>query len=132
MYDIDLISDAPSAEIKLTDPISKAPIGSITLAGPEHPTRKAIEFARQRKIRATLQKTGKMELPDPVEDEQANIDNLVASTLGWDLSRDGQPLPFSKSAALALYSDEKKGWLRALLFAALGERERFITSSVPA
>jgi hypothetical protein len=132
MYDLNKISDAPSADVEIKDPETGAPLGVFfTMAGPEHPKRKAIEFARQRKIRASLQKTGKIELNDPEDDEQAASDMLVACTLGWRGRCDasGAEIPYSPQAASTLFNDDSKGWLRHQLVTAMNERERFIKRS---
>jgi hypothetical protein len=132
MYNLNKISDAPSADVEIKDPETGAPLGVFfTMAGPEHPKRKAIEFARQRKIRAALQKTGKIELNDPEDDEQATADTLVACTLGWrGYSNDaGAEVTFTPQAASTLFNDDTKGWLRHQLVTAMNERERFIKRS---
>lgn len=134
MLNINAISDVQSADIDIKDPVSGASVGAtITLAGPEHPARKALEFARQRKARAALQKTGKVQLGDPADDEQDNIEFLAACTLGWSGIADGATeIEFSPAAALKLYSNEALQWLVVQLTRALGERERFINSSAQA
>ena len=133
MFDITSIKDALSAPIDIKHPITGAALGpSITLAGPEHPTRKAIDFAKSRKLRASIQKTGKLELSDPADDEQDAIEKLAACTLGWSgFTEGGAPLEFSAAAALKLYSTDGMGWLRAQLLAAMEERERFISACAP-
>lgn len=130
MFDITTITDAPTATIELKHPITGAPLGAtITVAGPEHPTRKGIDFAKQRKLRAAIQKTGKLEISDPADDELDAVDKLAACTLGWDgMAEAGQPVEFSKAAAAKLYATEGLGWLRAQVWAAMDERERFITA----
>jgi hypothetical protein len=42
---------------------------------------------------------------------------LVANTIGWE----GAAVPYSPQAALALYSDPKRQWLRSQVRAALDE-----------
>ena len=134
MFKIGSIEDASSAVVDLKHPVTGAPLGaSITLAGPEHPSRKALEFAKQRKLRAAIQKTGRMELLDPQEDELDAVERLVACTLGWDGIADdaGQPIEFSPAAASKLYATEGLTWLRDQIYTALGERERFIKACAP-
>lgn len=134
MFDIKSISDAQTAMVDVRDPVTNAPLGAtFTVAGPEHPKRKAIEFARQRKLRATLQKTGKLELTDPADDELDQIDLLTECVLGWSgISDNGAEIPFSKDAAAKLFATEGLGWLRGQLLAAMRENERFIQTSAPA
>ena len=130
MFDISTITDAGSADIELKHPVTGAALGaSITLAGPEHPARKAIDFARQRKLRAAIAKSGKLEVTDPADDELDLVDKLAACILGWrGMSDAGQDLPYSREAAARLYAREGLGWLRQQLLDAMNERERFITA----
>lgn len=131
MFIIGTIQDAESAVVDVKDPATGRRIASVTLAGPEHPKRKALLFARQRRMRAALARTGKIDLPDPADEEQDKIDMLVTCTLGWDgfCEEDGKPLPCTPDNARKVYSAPGHGWLRALLEAALEERDRFIVSS---
>lgn len=134
-FNLNKISDALEAEIEIKDPETGDPLGVFfTMAGPEHPKRKAIEHARQRKVRAGLQKTGKIELTDPAEDEEANIDMLTTATLGWRGFTDdaGVEVPYTPANVATLMADETKGWLRFQLTAAINERERFIKRSAKA
>lgn len=134
-YNLKTVRDAASADVEIKDPETGAPTGVLfTLAGPEHPKRKSIELTRQRRLRAALQKTGKLELDDPAEDEQTNIDTITASVLGWSGYEDdaGVPVPFNAANVGEIVADPDHGWLRVQLLAALGERERFIKRSAPA
>ncbi|MFZ6755757.1 hypothetical protein ACO0K9_00940 [Undibacterium sp. Ji50W] len=134
-FKINSIKDAQTADVELKHPETGAPLdATVTLMGPEHPSRKALEFARQRELRKGLQKTGKVQFGDPVEDEQDAIDELVAITTGWSgiCNDDGSAIAFSAQAARDLYTKEDLGWLRTQLFTAKNERERFIKSSAPA
>lgn len=130
MFNLQDITDAASAVVELKHPVTGELLGaSITLAGPEHPQRKAVEFARQRKLRAAVQKSGRLEMVDPEEDEQIALDRLVACTLGWSGIADASVvIEYSPAAAARLYGGEGVGWLRAQVYAALDERERFITA----
>lgn len=121
--------DVPTGDLHVKNPITGAPTGMvITLAGPEHPDRKKRLFARQRRLRAQLAKTQRMPVSDPEEDAADELDELVASTLGWK----GSKTPFSADAARALYADTKRRWLRDQVRQALEERELFMRSSAPA
>ena len=130
MFDISSIKDALSAPNDIKHPITGAQIGAtVTLAGPEHPTRKAIDFAKQRKLRSAIQKSGKLELTDPADDELDAIEKLASCTLGWSgLTDGGSTVDFTAAAALQLYSTDGMGWLRAQLLTAMDERERFISA----
>ena len=127
-FDFNSIEDVPSATTRIKDQGGAPTSMVITLAGPEHPERKRRLFARQRRLRAALAKTGKMPMSDPEDDEADELDDLVASTLGWV----GAAVPFSPAAARALYADPKRRWLRDQVLAALQERELFTRTSAPA
>lgn len=125
-FDFAAFDDVPSGTVRIKDPTTGAPTSMvITLAGPEHPDRKRRLFARQRRMRAALAKTGKLQMSDPEDDEAEELDELVASTLGWE----GAAVPYSADAARAAYSDGKRRWLRDQVRQALDERELFTRSS---
>ena len=130
-FDIADFEDNTSADITIKNPMTGAPTAVvITLAGPEHPARRKIAFDRQRELRTGLQKTGKLQLGDPEEDEEAETDLLIDSTLGWKgIKRGGVALEFTKPTARELYTDPKRRWLRDQVKAALDEREHFIRRS---
>lgn len=134
MFNPKTITDEASAEIEVKNPVTGEGVGAfVTLAGPEHPDRKALEFARQRKVRAAVTRTGKFEAPEPEDYELELTDKLVACTLGWKgIGEDNVETPFTKAAAQALFSDPKTVWLRDQLLAALGDRDRFIKTSATA
>lgn len=135
MFKLSSIQDALTADIDLKHPVSGDPLGAtLTLAGPEHPARKAFDHAKQRKQRAAFQKNGKIDLGDPAEDELNAIDMLVNATLGWSgfANDSGEAIAFTKDAAATLYSTEGHGWLRAQVLVAMGERDRFIKTSATA
>jgi hypothetical protein len=78
-----------------------------------------------------LQKTGKVTLDDPAEQELQARDNLVSFTLGWSGFTDekGKEVPFSPEAARELYENDEYSWLVDQLNAALNEKERFMQRS---
>lgn len=131
-FNLKRIADAPSATVEIKDPETGAPLGvSFILAGPEHPKRKQIEFDRQRRLRAVMNKTGKIELGDPEDDDQEARQTLATCILGWNgYEDDNGPVAYTADAAKALANDPDLGWLRVQLNAALAERERFIKRSV--
>lgn len=126
VFDFCTVEDVPSAPVRIKNPQTGAPTAMVvTLAGPEHPVRKQRLFARQRRLRSGLAKTGRLPMVDPEDDDADEIDDLVAFTLGWQ----GAAVPYSADAARALYSDPRRQWLRAQVKAALDEREAFTGSS---
>lgn len=129
VFDFTAFEDVESAEVRIKDPTSGAPTPMVvTLAGPEHPDRKRLLFAKQRRMRSQLSKTGKVQLNDPEEDEAEELDQLVACTLGWR----GAPVAYSRDAARQLYTDPRRRWLRDQVQAALQERELFTRRSASA
>lgn len=124
-FDFNSIEDVPTGTYRIKDQTGAPTLMVVTLAGPEHPDRKRRLFARQRRLRAALAKTGKMPVSDPEDDEADELDDLVVSTLGWE----GAAVPFSPAAARALYADPKRRWLRDQVLSALQERELFTRSS---
>lgn len=131
MFDLNSIQEVNTAKVELVHPLTKAPLGaSITLAGPEHPQRKKLIFDRQRKLRASFAKKGRIDFSDPTEDEEDEIDLLAACTLGWDgIAENGKAVEFSKAAATDLYGKPELSWLRAQVREALDNRENFISES---
>lgn len=120
--DLDAYEDVTSADVRIKDPTTGAPTPMVvTLAGPEHAERKRLTFARQRRLRAGLAKTGKVPISDPEEDDAEELDTLVTCTLGWT----GASVAYSAAEARRLYGDPKRRWLRDQVAAALQERELF-------
>ncbi len=128
LFDPFSIEDVLSGVLRVRDQTGALTPWAITLAGPEHPDRKRRLFARQRRMRAQLAKTGKLPTSDPEDDDADQVDDLVACTLGWE----GAVLPYSPENARKLYADTKRRWLRDQVQAALDERELFMRSSVAA
>lgn len=125
-FRLDEYEDVATADVRIKNPKTGAPTSMVvTLAGPEHPDRKRIQFAKSRRLRAELSKTGKLPVTDPEEDEAEETDMLVSCTIGWT----GADPAFSKQAARAVYTDPKRRWLRDQVLAALNERELFTRAS---
>lgn len=127
VFNIEGYEDVTSAELRIKNPATGAPTPMvITLAGPEHADRKRIQFAKQRRLRVELSRTGKLPVTAPEDDDADELELLVVSTLGWV----GASVPYSKDAARALYADPKRRWLRDQVSVALNERELFTRASV--
>jgi hypothetical protein len=126
-FDIDAYEDVTSADVRIKDPKTGANTAMVvTLAGPEHPDRKRISYAKSRRLRAALAKTGKLPTTDPEDDEADDLELLVTCTLGWV----GASVPYSRDNVRKVYADPKRRWLRDQVFAALNERETFTQASV--
>jgi hypothetical protein len=131
--DLDDYEDIATGTLVLLNPKTQEPTATtITLASKDHPARKQIDMARTRKLRSAFNATGKMPVSDPVDDQDDETDYLVASTVGWNITQGGQPVPFSAEAARRLYTDPKKQWLRAQVLAGINKSELFIASSAKA
>lgn len=131
MSNLRIIKSVLSAKVEIKDENS-APTGVFfEIAGPTHPKRKSILLANQRRLQHQLQKTGKVTLDDPAEQELQARDNLVSFTLGWSGFTDekGKDVPFSPEAARELYENDEYSWLVDQLNAALNEKERFMQRS---
>jgi hypothetical protein len=131
MFNLSEFQDTDSATVTIKHPATGAPTeATVTIAGPEHPKRKAIVFDKQRKMRRQLTKTGKLEFTDPEEEELEETSLLAACTLAWSgVGVGGKEVPFSKEAAEKLYADPALRWFRAQVKAAMDERELFIKPS---
>ena len=121
VFNLAAFEDVPSAEVRIKTPTGAPTPMLVTLAGPEHAERKRLTFARQRRLRAVLSKTGKLPVSEPEDDEADELEMLLACTLGWA----GASEPYSRDAALKLYTDPRRRWLRDQVVAALNERELF-------
>lgn len=132
-FDLDSALQKTSARLVLKHPVSGQPTSAwIEIAGPEHPARKAAVFARMRARRQEMERTGKLTISDPADDEQDETALLAACTLGWSLKAGGQALAFSADACTAFYADPARAWVREQVKAALDQRELFIGSSATA
>ena len=129
MFDIATIKETESATLHLLHPETGAPVGAeITLAGANHPKRKGMEFGRARQMRNRIAKKGRLELADPQEDADYEIDRLVACTLGWKgIARDGKEIECNAGEARAIY--ESAAWIRNQATEFLGESANFLQSA---
>lgn len=132
--DLDSLQQQLTARLVLRHPVTGLPTkAGITIAGVEHPARKAAVFQRMRERRAELERTGKISMPDPADDDADEVALLVACTIGWDgLARGDQRLDFSPAAAAALYGDAKWRWVRNQVKNALDQSELFFGGSANA
>lgn len=131
--DIDAYDDVPTGKLFLVDPKTKEPTSTyIELASPEHESRKRIDLARTRKLRAEFSATGKMPSSDPLEDIEDETDYLVASSLSWNVARGGVPVEFTAANVRALYTDPKKQWVRGQVRIGVNKTELFIKDSAKA
>jgi hypothetical protein len=131
-FDLATLEDIAEAEIQLKRDTQLLPIW-VTMAGPEHPKRKAFVFAKQRRLRQQLAKTGKMEFQDPAEDEQDEVELLASCVLGWrGVLWKGQPVECTKANVLAHLSNPKLAWFRRAIKSAFEDNEAFIAASATA
>ncbi len=131
--DIDAFDDAPTGKLFLVNPKTKEKTNTfIELASPEHESRKRIDLARTRRLRAEFAANGKLETRDPLEDIEEETDYLVASCVGWNVTRARQPVDFNEANVRALLTDPKKQWVRAQVSAGISKTELFIVDSAKA
>lgn len=131
--DIDAFDDVPTGRLVLVNPKTKEPTSTyIELASPEHESRKRIDLTRTRKLRAEFAATGKMPSTDPLEDMEDETEYLVASVLGWNVARAGQPVECTPANVRALLTDPTKQWLRGQVRAGIHKTELFIADSAKA
>jgi hypothetical protein len=131
--DIDDFESLLSKDCFLVNPTTKEPTNSfITLASPEHPSRKKIDLAKTRQLRAVYAKTNKIPTIDPLDEIDDENDYLVAVTLGWNLKKGGKDLAFTADEARRVYLDPKAQWLRKQVLEALTKDDIFIQASVKA
>lgn len=128
--DISSIIETGSIEYDLLHPVNKTPTGIVfVLAGPEHSARKGYALKQARELRKVVNRTGKVTLGDPAEDEEKITDYLVVCTLGWrNLEISGKEIPYSAEFARELYTTQSFAWLRRQVRAALDDLENFIQS----
>lgn len=131
MFDVSTIRDQHLVEVEIKHPTTRAPLGAfVTIAGPEHPDRKALEFARQRRVREEVQRSHRVPVGDPEEEEAAALDVLVACTFGWrGIADKGAEVAYSKEAARAMFARTELSWLRGQLLLELQRADLFIETS---
>lgn len=132
--DVDILDfeELSTAEVQLKHPVTGADLNQyITIAGPEDPERKRLDFERQRKVTSrVLQTGGKWGGSETVEEAEAEqIDVLAAAVRGW---RGGKFDAIQCTPANVREALRKSAVLRRQLSAALNDRARFIRGSVTA
>lgn len=129
--DISTFENIASVDLVVKHPVTGADTAAtITLAGPEHPTRKSLVYARARAMRQEYQRTGKVEATDPEDDARVEKEFISKCVLGWNgISSNGVPLPFSPERALTLLSDPRRAWMYAQVKVALDSADLFIKDS---
>lgn len=131
MFDVKTIRTLGEIEVEIKHPVTQQPLGAtIRLAGPEHPARRAIRFATQRRVREELQREGKVAALDPEEAANEGVKMIAASVLGWSgICDDGEPLAFTSDAAVALLTQPEMAWLVEQIAAVIGQDANFIGGS---
>lgn len=128
-FDLADYEDVQSAEIHLKKGGEPIPV-YVTVAGPEHPKRKAHLFATMRKKRAEIFKAGKLIASDPAEDESDDLDTLCLCVLGWrGVVLNGQALACTAENVRAVLTDPKRAWFRKAVKSAVEDTEAFTVAS---
>lgn len=131
--DIDAFDDVPTGRLILVNPKTKEPTSTyVELASAEHESRKRIDLSRTRRLRAEFAANGKIASTDPLEDIEDETDYLVASILGWNVTRAGAPVECTPANVRALLVDPTKAWFRSQVRAGINKTELFIVDSVSA
>ncbi|HYF17690.1 MAG TPA: hypothetical protein VEA40_07445 [Ramlibacter sp.] len=142
VVDLDSIVEVDTAEYELLHPATGQPLGQVvTIMGPEHPKRKAMEQGRARELRLEFRKQGKMPVSDPVEDEAEAYETLITCTIALADRKGerpvivgGKPVTFTEQTRGTVlrdfYTAPKRTWLAKQVLRALQEQDRFIESSV--
>lgn len=128
---LDDYEDIASTTMNIQHPVTGKPTDmEIIIAGPEHPARKRLVQARQRVMRQELEKSGKIKLNDPTEDDQDELELLIACTLGFNnLRTRGGAIEFNPENVIALYTDPTKNWIKKQVREKLDQTELFIRRS---
>ena len=129
MFDLAAITELQSSKLKVTHPETGALVGAeIELASANHPKRKQCEFNHSRALRAKVAKKGRLQLTDPQDDADYEIDHLVACTLSWTgFARDGKPIECTPGEIRAVY--ESAAWLRDQATEFLRDSANFLQST---
>lgn len=131
--DIDAFDDMPTGRLTLVNPKTKEPTSTyVELASAEHESRKRIDLARTRRLRAEFAANGKIETTDPLDDVEDETEYLVAAILGWNVTRGGAPVECTPINVRTLLTDPSKQWFRAQVRAGIHKTELFIADSAKA
>lgn len=126
-YDFDSEEVVDRADVPIKDAAGATTGLVITVASPMHPERRRWEFALQNRKRALVQKTSKIINSSAQDDYEEESERLAVCTLGWN----SRGTPYSRAAALALYSDPRRLHIRQQVRAALDDLELFTRACAP-
>lgn len=128
VFDYRHFSEQLEGTLEIRHPLTGKVTGwKMRIAGVEHPLRKKRSFDRRREVTAEMARTGRLPTVDPQAADEAELEDLIAFTLGWQ----GGAVPFSPDAVREAYTDPKARWLRDQVKAGLEDRALFIDSSAP-
>jgi hypothetical protein len=111
-----------TAELDVRHPATGEPTGwRITFAGPGHPqvvalsdrdARKRLREEREKEQARVNNRKWKAEDRSPEEVRAENVGYVVDRIVAWTPVRiNGEDVPFSRDAAMRLFTDPRKGWL---------------------
>lgn len=129
LANIDTVKGANEGfDVQIYHPGTNADLGiSIRVLGKDSDEFRKVSAAQSKKRMAKMSKGGfRNATTISIEEiEQETIELLASVTKGWDnVVVDGNPLPFSKENAAALY--ERFPWIKEQVDAAIGDRANFI------
>lgn len=126
------IADLFTAEFEVLNPRTGEGIGLfLTIAGPEHPSRKAQVKKTVLEARADVTRRMTSRVPvaprfkDPDEEELEARRELAAATMGWRSTKVQLP-PFTQEGIAALYMDPSKQWLVKQVMEKVDDQKLFI------
>lgn len=128
LFDFRKFEESLEAELEIKHPVTGKGTGwKLRIAGVEHPMRKRRSYDRRREVTAEMARTGRLPVIDPQAADEAELEDLVAFTLGWQ----GGAVEYSPAAVREAFSDPRRRWLRDQVKAGLDERQLFISGSAP-
>ncbi len=135
---IEATEDAATFDYEVINPKNQQTLMTLTLAGPTHAARVALNRKYERKLSGNIKRSQDARraitavMTEALDDEdlkfERQIEELMASTLDWSgIESGGQPAPYDKAQMEKWY--QTKRWLRDLVFAEINRPENFIGSS---
>ena len=147
--DISNIQDAPTGEMQLLHPQTGAKLSiHFGMLGPESEPRTRWALKRQRELRAGLKRTGSLDLGDPANDKENEVDYILECVTSWRNEEKGKPentgpwiefggerIVFTRDNLYKLITSDKHAWVKKQILTELNDTANFIrdssTTSVP-
>lgn len=128
-FDLSLIRTLIEREIQVEHKGRKLPI-FVTIAGPEHPSRKAVAFEATRRMREIVFSGGKAET-DAETEEAFELAALAGSVISWrGVKVDGVPVECNRANVSRVLGEPRFAWFREFIKAEFDRKEAFTVASV--